>query len=79
MLDFLEIFSIIYIDIKEGDCFYMRIKKVTRDYFETENGEKIEHQFELDEIPSVEEFQQFYDEWERNIKSKINIEGDDDK
>ena len=49
----------------------MKIVKVTKDYFETENGEKIEHQFELDEVPTVEEFQKFYDNQEKEIRDKL--------
>jgi len=55
----------------------MKIVKVTKDYFETINGDRIEHQFELEEVPTVEEFQKFYNQWEKEIKK--SKEGDDDK
>ena len=55
----------------------MKIVKVTKEYFETEDGRRFEHPIELDEVPSVEEFQEIYDGWEETIKSKMESKKDD--
>lgn len=40
-----------------------RIIRVTRTEFEMEDGTIYPHAIELDEVPSVEEFQEMYDHW----------------
>jgi len=41
----------------------MTIKRVTRTEFETDDGRVFEHPVELDDVPTVEEFQSVYDKW----------------
>lgn len=41
----------------------MKITKVTKTEFETEDGQVFEHPLELDEVPTVEEFQKTLDMW----------------
>ena len=47
-----------------------KIVKVTKEYFETEGGKQHPMMFELDEIPTVEEFQEVYDEWVKVFQEK---------
>lgn len=46
----------------------MRVVKVTATEFETEDGQIFEHPYELEVVPSVEEFQKIHD----GICSSIN-------
>ncbi|MCG5059159.1 hypothetical protein VB834_20770 [Limnoraphis robusta Tam1] len=48
----------------------VKVIKVTRTEFELSDGRIYEHPlpFEPDEVPTVEEFQEFYDHW-KNILS----------
>ena len=46
------------------------ITKVSKTEYETADGEVHPIPFELDEEPSVEEFQQIYDEWFRLFQKK---------
>lgn len=46
------------------------IVKVTKTEFETDDGNVYPIHFELDEVPSVEEFQRIYDEWFRLFQQK---------
>ena len=39
----------------------MRIIKVTSEYFEKENGERVYHEIPIEEVPTLEEFQKMYD------------------
>lgn len=50
------------------------IVKVTKTEFETDDGTIYPIPFELDNIPSVEEFQKIYDEWFRLFQSKELID-----
>ena len=43
----------------------MKIKKVTRTGFTTEDGRTYSHPEPLDVVPSVEVFQNIYDYWEK--------------
>ena len=42
----------------------MKIIKITKEYFETEDGRIMYHEIPLDEVPPLEEFQKMYDEAE---------------
>ena len=42
----------------------MKIIKITKEYFETEDGRILYHEIPLDEVPPLEEFQKMYDEAE---------------
>lgn len=46
------------------------ITKVTENEFETDDGGIHPIPFELDEVPSVEEFQKIYDEWFRLFQQR---------
>ena len=46
------------IDTKE-----LRVTKVTKTHFELSDGRTFQHVIELDEVPSLEEFQEIYDHW----------------
>lgn len=46
------------------------ITKVTEAEFETDGGEIFPIPFELENVPTVEEFQKIYDEWFRLFQSK---------
>jgi len=41
----------------------MKVVRVTKTEFELEDGRVYEHPVELDEAPSLEDFQAIYDEW----------------
>ena len=46
------------------------IVRVTKIEFETDDGVIYPIPFELDEVPTVEEFQRIYDEWFRLFQQK---------
>jgi hypothetical protein len=46
------------------------ITRVTTTEFETDDGVIHDIPFELDEVPTVEEFQRIYDEWFRIFQQK---------
>jgi len=46
------------------------ITRLTKTEFETSDGIVHDIPFELDEIPSIEEFQKIYDEWYRLFQQK---------
>jgi hypothetical protein len=46
------------------------IVKITKTEFETDDGNIHPIPFELDEIPSIEEFQKIYDQWFRLFQQK---------
>lgn len=39
----------------------LKVVRVTKQEFELENGDIFPHMAELDKVPSIEEFQQIYD------------------
>lgn len=41
------------------------IVRVTRTEFELSDGRVYQHVVELDEVPTIEEFQELYDHWKR--------------
>jgi len=53
----------------------MKVIKVTKTEFELENGQVFEHPVELDEIPSIDDFQEIYNEWAEKF---IEMFGGDD-
>lgn len=46
----------------------MTIKRVTKTEFETEDGRVFEHPVELEEVPTVAEFQRIYDFWVKTFE-----------
>ena len=50
------------------------IKRITKTEFETSNGEVFQLPFELDEVPTIEEFQEIYDQWFRLLQRKELID-----
>lgn len=40
-----------------------KVVRVTKTEFELDNGQIFPHAVELDEVPTVEEFQKHYDRW----------------
>ena len=46
------------------------IVRVTKTEFETDDGVIHQIPFELDEVPTIEEFQRIYDEWVRLFQQK---------
>ena len=53
------------------------IVRVTKTEFETDDGVIHPIPFELDEVPSVEDFQRIYDEWFRYFQKNKLIGGGD--
>lgn len=49
----------------------MKVIKVTETEFELEDGRIYEHPIELEEVPSVEEFQKIYDEWSDKLHKML--------
>lgn len=43
----------------------VRVVRVTKTEFELSDGRIFPHVVELDEVPTVEEFQEYYDHWKR--------------
>jgi len=55
-------------------AFNKMIIRVTNTEYETDDGVITQLPFELDYVPSVEEFQKMYDEWFRIFQQKGLIE-----
>jgi len=53
-----------------------KIVKVTKTEFETADGTVHPMMFELDEVPTVEEFQKQYDEWLHVFREKELLENE---
>ena len=51
----------------------MKIVTVTKEYFETDNGEKHYHPVPLEEVPTLEEFQKMYDRAEKFFKKEEQL------
>ena len=49
----------------------MKVVKVTKDFFETDDGSQYEHFEKLDEVPSLVEFQKIYDDWSLLLKGNL--------
>jgi len=52
------------------------IVRVTKNEFVTDDGAIHQIPFELDEVPTVEEFQRIYDEWFRLFQQKGLVSND---
>lgn len=53
-----------------NDIELPKVVRVTRTEFELSDGQVFQHVVELDEVPTVEEFQEFYDRWRTLIEPK---------
>ena len=51
-----------------------KVVRVTRTEFELSDGQVFQHVVELDEVPTVEEFQEFYDHWRALIDPEYGNE-----
>lgn len=56
-----------------------KIIKVTKTEFYTEDGKSHPMIFELDEIPSIKEFQKIYDQWTEIFKQQSLLESNESK
>jgi len=54
----------------------MKVVRVTKTDFELEDGSVYEHPVELDEVPTLEDFQAIYDEWVEKFQDMF---GNDDE
>lgn len=53
----------------------MKVVRVTKTEFELEDGRVYDHPVELEDVPSLEDFQSLYDEW---VKKFQDMFGNDD-
>ena len=53
----------------------MKVVRVTKTEFELEDGRVYDHPVELEDIPSLEDFQKVYDEWVQKFQEMF---GSDD-
>lgn len=49
-----------------------KVIRVTKSEFELEDGRVFQHPVELDDVPSVEEFQAIYDRWRLILMDEIS-------
>ena len=49
--------------------------RITKDEFELDDGRIFPHMVELDEVPSLEEFQKTYDKVRETYKDMLNSNG----
>jgi hypothetical protein len=54
---------------------FMKVVRVTKTEFELEDGRVYDHPVELEDVPSLEDFQEVYDEWVRKFQDMF---GSDD-
>lgn len=52
----------------------MKVVRVTKTEFELEDGRVYDHPIELEDIPSLEDFQAVYDEWVRKFQEMFGSE-----
>ena len=50
----------------------MKLKKVTKTGFTTEDGRVFQHPVELDTLMPLQQFQKIYDRWETIIKESLS-------
>jgi len=50
------------------------VVRITKEEFELDDGRIFPHMLELDEVPSIEEFQETYDHWREVFKDAIKDE-----
>ena len=54
----------------------MKVVRVTKTEFELEDGRVYDHPIELEDVPSLEDFQEVYDEWVRKFQEMfLNDDG----
>lgn len=51
----------------------MKVVNVTKEYFETDNGEKHYHPVPLEVVPTLEEFQKMYNKAEKFFKEEDTL------
>lgn len=54
------------------------VTRVTKTEFELDDGRVYQHPFELDEVPTTEEFQCIYDHWRELFEKELNDEQETD-
>ena len=52
----------------------MKVVRVTKTEFELEDGRVYDHPIELEDVPSLEGFQSFYDEWVKKFQEMFGSE-----
>jgi hypothetical protein len=57
----------------------MKIIRVTKTEFETEDGQIVPHPVPLDKVPTVKQFQKIYDSWFSLLQTQGLVEEDDGK
>ena len=55
------------------------VTRVTKIEFELDDGRIYQHPFELDEVPTTEEFQRIYDHWCELFEKELNAEQETDR
>ena len=50
------------------------VTRVTKTEFELDDGRGYQHPFELDEVPTNEEFQRIYDHWRELFERELDDE-----
>jgi len=48
------------------------VTRVTKTEFELDDGRIYQHPFELDEVPTAEEFQRIYDRWRELFEKELD-------
>ena len=56
----------------------MKIVRVTKTEFETEDGQTIPHLVPLDKVPTVKQFQEIYDSWFSLLQTRGLVADDED-
>ena len=52
----------------------MKVVRVTKTEFELESGRIYDHPIELEDVPSLEDFQEVYDEWVKKFQEMFGSE-----
>ena len=55
------------------------VTRVTKTEFELDDGQVYQHPFELDEVPTNEEFQRIYDHWRELFEKELDDEQETDR
>lgn len=53
----------------------MKVVRVTKTEFELEDGRVYDHPIELEDVPSLEDFQEVYDEWVKKFQEMFSNDG----
>ena len=56
----------------------MKIVRVTKTEFETEDGQIVPHLVPLDKVPTVKQFQEIYDSWFSLLQTQGLVADDED-